>query len=260
MEGGSQLPKLVGALFAWAVKATGLIDRVYWGFNRLRSRIVLACGSDEFFDAYNRLAYSKQSYDWLNGGLHPFEEQAISRYFPAPPGALLIGAAGAGREALALARKGYRVVAFEPIPSLAASLAEMSDGLPIESLIGRYEDLPIVSSLSQPAVAIDLRSRTPFSAAILGPWSISHLRSDEHCVATLRHFGELTPGPILVSYPPFSGEPRRRFAMNTGLFRTFTSEEIRALAECAGLDILHLDEESRPHWHAVFCRRQVMKK
>ena len=250
------LPKLGGALFAWAVKATGLIDRGYWGFNRLRSKIVLACGSDEFFDAYNRLAYSKQCYDWVDEGLHLFEEQAISRYFPAPPGAVLIGAAGAGREALALARKGYQIVAFEPIRSLAVSLAEVSDGLPIESLVGRYENLPIVSSLSQPSVAIDLRSRAPFSAAILSPGSISHLRSDQDCIATLRHFGELTLGPILASYPPFYGEPRRRFAMNTGLFRTLTSAEIRALAECAGLDILHLDEESRPHWHAVFCRAQ----
>jgi hypothetical protein len=133
----------------------------------------------------------------------------------------------------------------------------VSDGLPIESLVGRYENLPVVNSLSHPSVAIDLRSRIPFSAAILSPWSISHLRSDQDCIATLRHFGELTHGPILVSYPAFSGEPRRRFAMNTGLFRTLTSAEIRALAECAGLDILHLDEDSHPHWHAVFRRRNV---
>jgi hypothetical protein len=132
-----QLSKLLGAVFAWIVKTTGLIDRGYWGFNRLRSKIVLARGSDDFFDAYNRLAYSKQCYDWIGAGLHLFEEQAISRYFPAPPGAVLIGAAGAGREALALARKGYPIVALEPIRSLAASLSEVSDGLPIESLVGR---------------------------------------------------------------------------------------------------------------------------
>jgi hypothetical protein len=239
--------------------ASGLIDRGYWSFDRLRSRIVVAFGSDEFFDTYNDLAYArKQSYDWITQGLAPFEERAISRYFPAPPGTLLIGAAGAGREALALARQGYRVVAFDPVGSLAASLAEVCEGLPIESLIGRYEDLPVVSSPSIPPVTIDLRSRAPFSAAILGPWSISHLRSDRHCIATLRQFGELTPGPILVSYPPFSEGPKCKFNTNVGFYRTFTSAEMRALAESAGLDVLYLDDESHHHWHAVL-RRSMMR-
>ena len=167
--------------------ATGLIDRGYRGFNRLRSKIVLAFAPDEFFDAYNDLVYArKRTYDWVAEGLHPFEEQAILRHFPPPPGAVLVGAAGAGREALALARQGYRVVAFEPVRPLANWLAEVSVGLPIESFIGRYEDLPFVRSLSNPSVAIDLRPPCPFLGCHLSPWSISHLRSDQHCIATLR--------------------------------------------------------------------------
>jgi hypothetical protein len=230
--------------------ATGLVDRGYRSFDRLRSRIVVACGSDEFFGIYNDLVYArKQSYDWATKGLAPFEERVISRHFPAPPGAVLVGAAGGGREALALARQGYRVVAFDPVRLLAASLAEMCEGLPIESLIGRYEDLPVVSSLSNPPVTIDLRSRGPFSAAILGRGSISHLQSDQDCIATLRQFGELTHGPILVSYLPFYGGPNRRFGMNLGFYRPFTGAEIRALAEGAGLEVVYLDDED--HWHAV---------
>ncbi len=187
--------------------ATALIDRGYRAFDRLRSKIVLACGSDEFFDAYNDLLYTyRRSYDdWRAQGLAPFEEQAIARHFPAPRGTLLIGGAGGGREALALARQGYRVVAFDPVRPPIASLAELCDELPIETFIGRYEDLPFVRSLSPAPANLDLRSFAPFSAAILSPWSISYLRSDEHCIATLRQFGELTPGPILVSYLPFQG-------------------------------------------------------
>jgi hypothetical protein len=235
--------------------ATGLIDRGYRAFNRLRSGIVMAWGSDEFFDTYNNFLYSrKRSRDWASQGLAPFEERVVTQHFPAPPGTVLIGGAGGGREALVLARQGYQVVAFDPVRPLIASLAESCDGLPIESFIGRYEDLPVVRSLSNPPVEIDLRSRAPFSAAILGPWSISHLRSDRYCIATLRQFGELTPGPILVSYPPFSGEPRRRFAMNAGLYRTFTSAEIRALAEGAELDVLYVDDENSLHWYAVLRR------
>ena len=92
--------------------ATGLIDRGYMHFDRLRSKIVVACGSNEFFDTYNDLVYArKQGYRMATEGLFPFEQRAISRYFPAPPGTVLVGAAGSGREALALARQGYRVVA-----------------------------------------------------------------------------------------------------------------------------------------------------
>jgi hypothetical protein len=228
--------------------ATGLIDRGFRAFDRLRSRIVVACGSDEFFDIYNDLIYArKQSYDWVLEGLAPFEKEAISRHFPAPPATVLIGAAGAGREALALARQGYGVIAFEPIPALAASLAQASEALPVESLIGRYEDLPFMSSLSNPPATIDLRPRAPFSAAILGGWSLSYLRSDLHCIATLRQFGELTRGPILVSYHPISGGPDRRFSVNFGFWRPFTSAKVRALAGDAGLDVLYIDDEDNRH-------------
>jgi hypothetical protein len=230
--------------------ATGLIDRGYRGFDRLRSRIVVACGSDEFFEIYNDLVYARKQ--WIRvsaAGLFPVEERVISQYFPAPPGTVLVGAAGAGREAIALARRGYRVVAFEPSRPLAALLAVPCDGLPIESLIGRYEDLPVLTSLSNPPIAIDLRSYAPFSAAILGHVSISHLRSDQRCIATLRQFGELTRGPIIVSYMPFFGGPNRRFRVGEGFYRQITGGEICALARNAGLDVLHLDHED--HFYAV---------
>jgi len=230
--------------------ATGLIDRLYGSFDRLRSKFVVACGSDEFFDSYNDLVYARnQAYRMATKGLFPFEQRAILRHFPTPPGTVLIGAAGSGREALVLARQGYQVVAFEPIRPLAISLAEASDALSIESLIGRYEDLPVVRSVSSPSVIVDLRTRAPFSAAILSSGSISHLRSDQQCIETLRRFGQLTHGPILISWFPYSGGPTRRFRMNVGFFRPFTGGEIHALAKDAGLDVLHLDDEH--NWHAV---------
>ncbi len=42
--------------------------------------------------------------------------------------------------------------------------------------------------------------------------------------------------------------------MNVGLFRTFTSMEISALAEGAGLNVLYVDDENTLHWHAVLRR------
>jgi hypothetical protein len=232
--------------------ATGLVDRGYRVFDRLRSRIVAACGSDKFFESYNDLIYArKQSYDWVAQGLAPFGKWAISRHFPAPPGTILVGAAGAGREALALAREGYRVVAFDPVRPLAAWLAQECNGLPIECFVGRYEDLPVVSSLSTRPATIDLRLRAPFSAAVLGAWSISHLRSDQHCIATLRQFAELTRGPILVSYHAATEGPTQRFSLNFGYWRRLTETQISALAEGAGLDVL---DQVGP-WLTVLRRR-----
>jgi hypothetical protein len=128
--------------------ATGLIDRGYRSFDRLRSKIVVACGSNEFFEIYNDVLYAhKLKVAALPPVLMPFEERAISRHFPSPPGAVLVGAAGLGREAIALARQGYRVVAFEPVRSLAVALSKACDELPIETLLGRYEDLPIEFSI-----------------------------------------------------------------------------------------------------------------
>ena len=248
--------KVVWHLFARAVWATRIIDRGYSVFDRLRSKIVLACASDAFYDIFNDLMYARQDIWRLGTGafrssLFPFEERAISRHFPPPPGTILIGAAGGGRESHALAQRGYRIVAFEPARPLAASLAEASSEMSIESLVGRYEDLPIVTSLSQPPATIDLRSRAPFAAAILGWGSISHIRSDQYCIATLRQFGHLTRGPILISYLPGSGGPKHRFRVNMGYYRQFTGAEILALAEGAGLAVVYLDEEDSGMPHAV---------
>src|SRR5262249_4382439 len=242
------LNEVVLSLCARAVRSTFFVDRCYGVFDRLRSRIVLACASDSFYDIYNDVAYAGQ--DLYRPGtktflssLFPFEERVISRHFPTPPATVLVGAAGGGREALALANRGFEVVAFEPARPLASSLADVRGGLPIEIFVGRYEGLPMVSSLTLSPIVFDLRSRAPFAAAILGWGSFSHLRSDEHCIEALRQFGQLTRGPILVSYQPAptiseTAKSAVRFAIGIGYYRTFSGVEIHALANQAGLNVV----------------------
>lgn len=70
----------------------------------------MACASDEFYDIFNDLAYARQDVyrqgtESFRSSLFPFEERVISKYFPSPPGNVLVGAAGGGREALMLARQ-----------------------------------------------------------------------------------------------------------------------------------------------------------
>src|SRR5262249_1714127 len=186
--------RLVLSCFARIVRSTVMVDRGYRLFDRLRSRCVLTCAPDAFYDVYNDITYSNQAIyragtPNFRSKLFAFEERAIAEFFPPPPGTVLVGAAGGGREAFALARRGYGVVAFEPARSVANSMGRARGEYPIETLVGRYEDLPVVTSLTQPPVAIDLQSRAPFAAAIMGWVSFSHLRSDERCIDALRRIG-----------------------------------------------------------------------
>jgi hypothetical protein len=244
------------------VVSTAGVDRAYRVFDRLRSRIVLRCASAAFYDVYNDLTYARQNIyragtTAFRATLFPFEERAISSHFPPPPGTVLIGAAGGGREALALARWGYRVVAFEPAWPPATSLRQVCGELPIETLVGRYEEIPLMRSTTYPPVTVDLRSRAPFEAAILGWTSFSHLRSDARCIETLREFGHLTRGPILLSYYPASDDGSSSgFLIGIGYYRKFSGAEIRELAGHAGLEIVHLDEED--NWpHAIVRARPL---
>ena len=246
--------RFVLSCYARLVRSTVMVDRCYRLFDRLRSKYVLACAPDAFYEVYNDLTYSNQAIyradaETFRASLFAFEERVIARYFPPPPGTVLIGAAGGGREAFALGRRGYQVVAFEPAARLAASMLRARGEFPIETFVGRYEDLPIVKSLARPPIATDLRSRAPFAAAIMGWVSLSHLRTDELCIDALRQIGHLTRGPILVSSHP--GDNSIGFSAHMGYYRGFSSADIGVLGERAGLEIVYLDDGD--NWpYAVF--------
>jgi 2-polyprenyl-3-methyl-5-hydroxy-6-metoxy-1,4-benzoquinol methylase len=55
-------------------------------------------------------SYAEESY--VNSGFFIWEREAIRRYFP-PGGRILVAAAGAGREMLALAHDGFLVAGFD---------------------------------------------------------------------------------------------------------------------------------------------------
>ena len=220
------------SLIARVVFATRLVDYglgfLHDNFNKLRSRKSCWPVRQTNFTKSTMISRTVVTSLYRAGtkkfrsDLWPWEKKAISQHFPPPPGTVLVGAAGGGREALALARQGYQVVAFDPVRRLATSLADVCGGLPVESLLGRYEDLPVLNSLSQPPAPIDLRSRPLFAAAILGWGSISHLRSDQCCIETLRQFGRLTHGPILVSWLSLAlCRKKRSFTVYDGYSRCF---------------------------------------
>jgi hypothetical protein len=237
-------------LLARALRATHYVDRAFLRFSRSRSALVLACASDAFYDAYNDVAYGNQGTYRLGSqtfrqGLFPWEARAIDRHFPPAPAHILIGAAGGGREALALVERGYRVTAFEPARPLALSMREHIDSSAALSVfIGRYQALPFVETLERPAARVDLRGVAPFDAVLLGWASLSHVRTDDDCVAVLQSLGALTAGPLLISYfARRASEPPKSFSVDLGFYRELTTPQLDACIARAGLVIVERDDQ-----------------
>lgn len=280
-----------GARISWLVEvgarlllATRAVDSAWRLFDRARSELVATVASDALLRRFNELAYgSNREYradaKQFRTYLFPWEEQVIAEFFPAPPARVLIGGAGGGREAFALARMGYRVVAFEPSAPLAATLAGGApEGAEIEAHRGGYEDLPRLSPALPGGTADRLDRLEPFDASILGWGSFSHLMREDVRVRTLSAFAEATRGPILLSLlavrdaPP--GPPRRfarvrrslprrpgrspddLFSVHIGYFHRVDRHELARLAGSAGLEIRYLNFDERDtNWpHAVLVR------
>jgi SAM-dependent methyltransferase len=263
-------------LLARLLRSTLLVDNAYRRFDRLRSAAVSRLAPGSFLDCYNDLAYGRTDFYHPGDtggrqGLFRWEEAAVSRYFPAPPARVLVGGAGGGREAFALAKLGYEVVAFEPSPALVRLMAaHSSNGDGVQPYRARYQDLPRLRPADRRGPAVDLATLGVFGASILGWSSFSHLRTDEDRVRTLQFFKKATTGPVLVSFfssPPASGTSKARgirrflprrypvkpgdfFSIQIGYYHAFTADELHDLAGRAGLRIDHLDFDGT--WsHAV---------
>ena len=260
--------RVLASLGARALFLSGGVDRAYRWFDRLRSELVASAASDAMLDRFNELAYGgapryKPESGAFRDYLFPFEEHVLAHFFPAPPARILVGGAGGGREAFALADRGYSIVAFEPARGLVEELAGGRGDLPIEVHQGAYYDLA------------RLFPDESFDAAIFGWVSFSHLRSEAARLDALREYARLTAGPILVSFLALRSEPTRRlalfrrflprgadrdpndvFAMTIGLYHPVDENEVRRLAEVAGLRLVHLNFDTREtSWpHAVLQR------
>ena len=272
-------------LTAWtarAVRLTHLVDLAYRRFDRARSILVLSLASDRLLEKYNDLTYSatgsyRPESTAFRRGLFDWEAEAVSRHFPSAPARLLVGGAGGGREAFALLEKGYEVVAFDPAEPLVRGMAASPEarGGKLRVYCGSYESLPLLSTAAPGGHGLDLRQEPQFDAAIVGWSSFSHLRSDRERVETLRHFGAVTRGPILVSYfgdpaqvetPPPTGRlsrwvwnrMRRRgpsvFSVQIGYYRVLRPADVERMVQEAGLRVLAADRGG--NWPYVVVARE----
>jgi len=273
-----------GDLGARFLAATRWVDRAQLLFDRARSELVAGLASDDVLDRFNDLIYSgAEGYDPGEAGfrayLFPWEEEVIEHSFPAPPAKILIGGAGSGRETFALLERGFEVVAFDPSEGLIRLMFKRVTGdLSLEVFRAGYEDLPRLASPSG-GPPRDIRELGPFDASVLGWGSYSHLRTRAQRIQTLRSFGEITEGPIIVSFLHVAGDLHRRafrrfapirrrlrarhgrvegdaFSIYIGFYHVFDDAEIRDLADRAGLRVRHLSE-ARESWPYAVLEREA---
>jgi hypothetical protein len=248
--------------------ATRAVDSGFRWFERARSALVAARASDEVLARFSELAYGDtESYRADEPGfrdyLFPWEEYVIGEFFPPPPARILVGGAGGGREALALARMGYTVVAFDPSPVLASSLARVAPP-GCDAFRGSYEELPRLFAARPGDRAARLDELAPFDGSIIGWGSFSHLPREDLRLRTLSSFRTATKGPIVASFlgvrndaPEAVGRlkrwlPRRHgrspgdiFSVFIGYYHLVSRSELARLAEQAGLEVRYLNFDQR---------------
>lgn len=185
-------------------------------------------------------------------GLYPWEESWFSRRLPPPPARVLIGAAGAGREAVVLERRGYTVVALEPSTRAAAHCAAAL-GRGSSVVHASYQDLiAALSGESDPPFPLTGDDR--FDAVLLGWGSFGHLLREEDRGRLLAACSTVCPtGPILLSV--FRPNRAMRGRSTTGAVPVFlpwggflaepTPEEISGHCTTLGRELVAaLDAES----------------
>jgi hypothetical protein len=236
---------------------------------------------DAVLDAFNDLTYGvtdvyRPDAPNYRSVLFNWEQDAIARVFPAPPARVLVGGAGGGREAFALAASGYEVVAFEPSPALVGAMAAHAAEGGVTPFVARYEDLPFVRT-PDGANVISLRERAPFDAALLGWASYSHIRHGHARVRTLREVAAVTAGPVIASFYLAPGRPPQRtsrlrrvataigltggrdhFTTHVGFYHLSTPSELRSEAAEAGLAVVHeCYDSSDGRWPYLFLQRRT---
>jgi hypothetical protein len=130
-------------------------------------------------------------------GLYAWEAQWFERRLPSPPASILVGAAGAGREASALRSFGYRVRAFEPSSS-ACRLCELTLGSELVDQAS-YQDF-MATVLHAKETRLRLSREAKFDAMLLGWGSFGHVLRRADRLELLRACDQIAPGgPILLS-------------------------------------------------------------
>ncbi len=268
------IPRWVTAL-QWAGKTAWYVYRTE---EVVRDELLRAWLDPEVRPLVTERDYARAS-SYLPGGatfergLFDWESDVLaSLHFP-KSGRILLGAAGGGRELLALSERGFEVVAFEPNARLRAGAEAVARAHPRASVIdATYADL-VQAARGRTGPLADVVASGPFDGVILGWGSLTHLMTSEEHLELLKATRACAPcGPTLISFfmrptAPNGNSERLRaglralfstlgakqppdgigYEMGTGFVYYFTEEEVHRLAFEAGYEVAHLRAHSFPH-------------
>lgn len=181
-----------------------IIQRIFYnGLVRLREFIAglsLSVLSHEGVAHLNKLIYEAKK-GHSNKGLFKWEKEWFENDLPTPPARLLIGGAGSGREVKSLIKKGYQIVAFDPVGwCVENAKREILEKNCIDYLTGAYEELLFKNSANS-AMNHTVHTHGPYDAVILGWGSFTHICDVDKRLALLLKIKELCPqGPVLLSF------------------------------------------------------------
>lgn len=258
--------------------------RVVQSTHRLVGGIFCEClNSDEKSRLTVKIYDFYPGYMEVGDSLYAAEEAWFGQQLPAPPCHVLVGACGTGREAIALAARGYRVDAFEPAPAFVAeSRRRLSGRAPVAQL--SYEDLSSLVLDGLPAAA-GCELALDYGAVVLGCGSLTHVLEPIEQHRLLAALVRLCPrGPILASFfcsgdslgagppegravrlgrrigrafarvrrmPPASVE-QVSYRAHSGFTYTFTEREIEALGAAVGRCVAWEQQAGKPSHYATF--------
>lgn len=226
--------------------------------------------------------YSSQS-TYLPGGhrfrsgLFAWEKRALDGDVFPRSGRALVGAAGAGREVMALIERGFEVVAFDPCVPFVEAARSVAPTDRATIVHASYADL--VDAVTTQRGPLAEACAAPFDVVVLGWGSLSHVMPASARSDLLRAIRAVAPrAPVLASFAlepevahprpgskgrvrdtlrrafgalraPGASEVGDHFFPNTGFFSYLGSDEVVRLAWEAGYEVRSFDEV--PYAHAV---------
>ena len=195
----------------WGARIFSLVDRwLNCGLNAVRvlhQGFWLGILSPQAFHQIHQQQYAAwekyQDPAYNRSGLFSWEQQILGRFF-ASCQSILLGAAGGGRELLALAQQGVQVDAFECCPELLAGCQRLAATAGLASRI-------VLAPPDQVPKEFGVYDGVIYDGVIVGWGAYTHLASADTRIGFLKQLRRhVQPGgPLLVSFFVRRGETRQ---------------------------------------------------